>query len=417
MNAICSNERDYHQLVIDSISRLPDVLKTREGLGVFVWGHEIRMHDAGRGGGDGSADLLTVDEEGLVWLIEVKFGYTSDLTRFVWGQLARYKQAVGAMSWQRFVQYSEAFLKGRECTKPTDTVSNQALSFAQAIETWQRRIGRTLVRPDELNARIANALKAGTYGIMVLADQFVEEVEVRGREFQHDGPLAYVQGLPTEAGIEFQVRWRRPATGTAAPHEPVANIDPRFDAWEAEVNRQCSPVYFADTLGDGARDLWVSVLRPGLLQLGWDGRAQEVKRMAFNVGFVIRGALVPLLVVGWSELDAKDVPRSCKLAGKASMKVNPRMRRLLEASGNIDFVNRWAERFYQLGWRGRPSRGMDKRWGKAPITEEELRSVEGVMIYRPAPGTRDHNGRPGDRESIEQLLREFGVMLAELRGM
>ena len=44
----------------------------------MVWGHEIDLHAAGRGGGNGCADLFTVDEEGMVWLVEVKFDKTSE---------------------------------------------------------------------------------------------------------------------------------------------------------------------------------------------------------------------------------------------------------------------------------------------------------------------------------------------------
>ena len=96
------------------------------------------------------------------------------------------------------------------------------------------------------------------------------------------------------------------------------------------------------------------------------------------------------------------------------MKVNPQMKCLLAASGSIDFVNRWAQRFYRHGWRGRPSRRMRERWGVEFITEDELWLVEGVMLYNPDKRTRDHIGRPGDRESLEVLLSDFAVMLGEL---
>jgi hypothetical protein len=83
-------------------------------------------------------------------------------------------------------------------------------------------------------------------------------------------------------------------------------------------------------------------------------------------------------------------------------------------------VNRFAEQIYGLGWRGRPSGGMDKRWGVVPILVEELkpaegRGPEGDMIYQPNSTTRDLVGRPGDKESLEGLLQAFGDTLGELR--
>lgn len=202
MNKFCSNEADYHQQIINCIDLLPNQLKSEEDLHVFVWGHEIKLLDAGRNGGDGSADLLTVDEKGNVWLIEVKFGYNSELSRFVWeNQLKRYKRAIESMSYQRLLRYTKEFLKGRELTKPTDVVSLQAESIVEALAAWQERIGRALVAPDELNRRMAETIGTGTYGIMVLADRFAPDVVDIGQQFEHRGPLAYVQGIPTNAGI------------------------------------------------------------------------------------------------------------------------------------------------------------------------------------------------------------------------
>ena len=55
MNPFCSNERDYHMHLIEHIDRLPELLKSESGVGVFVWGHEVKLLDAGSGGGDGLA--------------------------------------------------------------------------------------------------------------------------------------------------------------------------------------------------------------------------------------------------------------------------------------------------------------------------------------------------------------------------
>jgi hypothetical protein len=84
MNKFFSNEADFHQQVINGIDRLPNELKARDNLHIFVWAHEVKLLDAGQGGGDGLADLLTVDEEGRIWLIEVKLGKNPELRSFVW---------------------------------------------------------------------------------------------------------------------------------------------------------------------------------------------------------------------------------------------------------------------------------------------------------------------------------------------
>jgi hypothetical protein len=270
-----------------------------------------------------------------------------------------------------------------------------------------------LVPPDELNHRMADAINTGTYGIMVLADQQVQEVKEFGKRFLHDGPLAYVKGIPTSTGVDFRLLWHRPGNSQNSSTR-ILNPDPRFDAWETEVNRKCDPKHFAETLSEGSRKLWLEVLRPGLVQLGWDGRPETIKDMSFNVGFEVKGKLVPLLVVGWSELDAKDVSRQNKLAEQASMKINPRLKQILNTSGDISLVNRFAKHLYSLGWRARPSRGMDKSLGVIPVSADELNATEGVMIYRPDKFVRDHVGQPGDKESLEGLLRELKILLDEL---
>ena len=308
MNRYCANECDYHQQVINGMSRFPDQLKRRQGLEAFVWGHEVEMHDAGRGGGDGSADLFTGDEAGMVWLIEAKFGYNPELSRFVWEkQLYRYKQAIGAMSWQRLLHYTEAFLKGREATKPHVLVPRQALSFTDVLQAWQRQLGRVLVEPGLLNSLMAAALRSGTYGIMVLADSYVEEVVDYGKRFQHESPLAYVQGMPTETGVEFHVRWLKPAAGSLVSAEIAGIADPRFDAWKGEVNARCDPDSLPASLGEASRDLWLSVLRPGLLQLGWNGRASEINKKAFKVAFEVKGRSFPCSL--WD--GPRRTPRPC----------------------------------------------------------------------------------------------------------
>lgn len=415
MNPYCSNESDYHQQLIDQIGRLPGPLKSEPSHRVFVWGDEVNLLDAGRGGGNRSADLFTVDEGGRVWLIEAKFGYNPELSRFVWEkQLFRYRAAIAKMSWQRILHYCESFLKGREGTTPSITMPADSKSFLDALELWQHQLGHALISPAELNERIATALGTGIYGIMVMADSFVPEVVEYGTAFVHDGPLAYVQAVPTERGMQFGLRWYRPGV-VAGATAVITDVDPQFDAWSSEVNIRCHPDAYAETLSPACRDLWLNTLRPGLVCLGWDGKPAAVKRMAFNVAFDVNGRSAPLLVVGWSEADAKKVTRENKRAGQASMKVNPQLKRLLNFTGDIELTNRWAKRFHEIGWRARPKSGMRERWGVVPVTAEEFQGAEGVMLYQPDAAVRDHIGRLGDHDSLESLLTTLGELLDELR--
>jgi hypothetical protein len=89
MDRFCANEDDYHQRVIQNMAGLPEALGSGDGVRAFVWGHELDLHDAGRGGGNGAADLLTVDDFGMVWLIEAKFDKTFEKGDFVWGSQLR----------------------------------------------------------------------------------------------------------------------------------------------------------------------------------------------------------------------------------------------------------------------------------------------------------------------------------------
>jgi hypothetical protein len=58
---------------------------------------------------------------------------------------------------------------------------------------------------------------------------------------------------------------------------------------------------------------------------------------------------------------------------------------------------------------------MRERWGVIQITDAELQSkVQGTMQYEPRIDTRDHTGRPGDRQSLEGLLTDYAEMLDEL---
>lgn len=416
LDRFCANEEDYHQRVIHHMASFPDSLKTRPGLQAFVWGHEVDLHDAGRGGGDGSADLFTVDEEGMVWLIEAKFDKTFERGEFVWGnQLARYRNAIAKMEWQDILIYVRKFLRWGEKTKPGFQIPESTETFARVLELWQNTLGRALIRPDELNNRIAARLKYGTYGIMILTDIDDESYARFGSDFEHDGPLSYVQGVPVADGMDYRVRWYRPAS---RQEDIVAQREVWTSTFDPVPKQLCAPEYFAEGLSQEARTLWLDSFRPGLTALGWS--AGKISPMGFEARFEINGKSIPLLLIGWPERDDKNVPRDEKKFGGASIRIDIHIKRIYEASGfEIGVTNKWMKRFYDLGWRGRPSKGMDKRWGIESVTDDELKSrkLQGIMRYRPRDTISCHNGRVADAASLTNLLTELSEFLGEVRAL
>jgi hypothetical protein len=408
-------------MVIDSMDRFPEELKSRPGLASFVWAHEVGMHDAGRGGGNGAADLLTADEDGMIWLIEAKFGATRELGQPVWRQLDRYRTAVAGMSWQKILHYAEAFLQGREETKPSDPVGRGAKSFEQVLANWHERIGRSIVPPVELNQLMARHIKGATYGVMVLADTYVPGVVEEGRLFVHTGPVAYLQAIPADDGVEFKVRWLRSANDSRSMAELHVDADSRFDAYRREINTKCAVDGFENSLCPPARDLWLNVLRPGLENLGWDGTVVRKNPKSFGVAFNVAGRAIALFAIGWTGSDSKAVARMNKLAGSASMRVDVQFNWVLGAPFfDEEFLNRWAARFYRHGWRGRNRNGMET-WGVRRIAMSELcdstlkPTSSGVMQYRPIDSHKGFCGGPGEREAIQGFLQELDELLRDIR--
>jgi hypothetical protein len=411
MDRFCANEDDYHQRVIQNMGGLPEVLKSQDGVRAFVWGHEVDLHDAGRGGGNGSADLLTADEYGMVWLIEAKFDKTSEKGDFVWGsQLRRYKEAIGRMEWQDVLLYVSKFLSWREKTKPAFNIPSSTETFTRVLEIWQAQIGRALITPGDLNNRIAAHLKYATYGIMILTDIDDDSYEEYGRNFVHEGPLAYVLGTPSTAGIEYHVRWYKPGADCTRVISNAAAFSLRPAA-----RPLCTPDTFAVGLSESSRGLWSEILQPGLLAL--EGEFRNPSDMGFEVLFRIGDRLLPLLLIGWPERDDKNVPREQKIFGSASMRVDVHIKRLYEASGrDTQRVNNWMQKSYARGWRGRPSKGMRERWGVSPVSDEELNSkIHGIMRYLPQLNLSCHTGRPGDADNLHGLLADLTEVLQELR--
>jgi hypothetical protein len=99
------------------------------------------------------------------------------------------------------------------------------------------------------------------------------------------------------------------------------------------------------------------------------------------------------------------------------MRVDIHVKRLYQAfARDVQLTNKWMKRFHDRGWRGRPSKGMRERWGVNAVPAQELESeIQGIMRYLPGPGLSCHTGRPGDAESLRELLFDLAELLQELR--
>ncbi|MEI9930048.1 MAG: hypothetical protein WDM89_05690 [Rhizomicrobium sp.] len=245
---------------------------------------------------------------------------------------------------------------------------------------------------------------------MVLTDILDKSYEVYGAQFLHDGPLAYVRGIPSETGMDYRVQWYRPA---ADGIENAYNFETAPDSLAPPVKPLCTPENFSKGLSGNSRKLWAEILQPGLLKL--DAKFTKPSHMGFEVQFRLRNYLFSLLLVGWPERDDRNVSREEETFGSASMRVDVHVKRLYEACGrNVQLTNKWMNRFYDRGWRGRPSNKMLERWGVSWVSAEELESkVQGIMRYLPRSGISCHNGRFGDADSLRGLLVDVEEFLKE----
>lgn len=235
MNKYFSDERDYKQQIINDANSLPIPIKTKLEHSVLVWGAEVKLLDAGINGGDGGVDLFTVDEVGVVWLIEAKCGFNPQLGPAIWrDQIERYQEGVKKTSLKRLIGLNKSFLQGKRVMKPKDlSLGHNTSALVEVLSRWQAKLGRSLLPPEQLINRIAKTLKDGTYGIAITADQKKEGVIIAGKNFVHKGPLAYIQCIPLNRKLLSAACWIRDPSGTSNILPDNSNCDSRFDAYLA----------------------------------------------------------------------------------------------------------------------------------------------------------------------------------------
>ena len=408
-----ANEAHLHQELINQIGSMPAALRGGPDAYPVVWGHELTLHDAGAGGGNGSADLLIVDTEGLVWLVEVKFNHSPESGRRVWHeQLTRYRRSIMTMHWTDIMTYTRAFMLGKERTAPQTKHASNTQDLESCIARTLVAAGRSPELAVQMVAGIAASLRDGSFGIMLISDYRhpgdLQEAEQFAAS-SHNGPVAYAVVDANADTLRWDVLFHRASDRTVKP------ITTAIDSSFRKNIVKTTPKRLLELTSPAARNLLNGIVYPRLTDIGWQETAYRAKRSAFDVLLPVQGRNAPLLVVGTSELDSKSVERTAKMEGGQSIKINPRMKAVLEQAEDMEFVNRWMKAFYALGWRGRPRGGKNLRWGVTEINEDEIKTSEAAMIYHPSVDVRDHTGRSGDAASLELFFDAFALMMAELR--
>lgn len=407
-----ANEADFHQRIILNPDAFPTLFRGAPAARTLFWAHELTLHDAGRGGGNGSADLLTVDETGMVWLIEVKFNFSLESGAQVWhNQLARYRRALMTMRWQEIVRYTHRFLTGFEQTKPQLSLRTDAVSLDECIAEWLVAVEADAAPGGSIVSKMAERLRSGNFGVMLLSDYFNASDLAEAKSFAHSvhgGAVAYAVVDPDSTGFHWHVKYFRPGVDQGAAAGAYVTSD-----FVPEKMPLVTPSRLRSLVSPACRNLLDTLVYPRLHALGWDGR-HVAKRSAFDALVPVSGGLLPLLVVGTSELDAKALERHAKIDGGQTLKINPRLKEVLNQTGNLTFVNAYMKLFYELGWRGRRRENKHLRWGVTDITAEEIRASEAAMIYYPTADQRDHSGREGDAENLSNFFSVFEEMVASM---
>jgi hypothetical protein len=400
-----AQEHELHQLIVASLDRFPEQMKREPELNVLAWAHELRIHDSGRRDyADGYADLLTVDELGLTWIIEVKLATSAELNARVWEQLIRYRDGLKSMEWKAIHQYLDRFLGGEGTVKPISTRFKGQPSLSHVIGAWQSLLHRELISANEIVASIAQALNHGTAGLAVIADGYVSSIVEGATGLLHDGPVAYLTAMPSDAGLLYTARYvrRSPNSNEFVPREPIESA--LFDRYAAQKTAKLTTADFAERLNPCVVPLWEEVVKPSLLRLGWDGTPYKAERKGITICLPCRGGTAPLVRFAYSDTDSSHIPREFKLPGTYGLRVDLAARHLTR-SGVLTRteVEDLARRLYALGWRGT---GIARDAGIRNLNETEY-TKWGYMRYCPSPAEKDFLGRKGEDRALQSFFAEI----------
>lgn len=415
-------EREYHRRVINSINALPDQCKSRPDTRLLVWSHEMIVPGAGKNGGPGRPDIGIVDEVGHIWIIEAKLAGNTELGRIAWQQLHRYVTGISQMTLPQVCAYSEDFLKERDRSAIPNTPAGlfQATDgLVDVIRMWQRHIGRALLPAEDVVSAMADSLQRGTYGIMVLSDVAASAV-VNNYDVvaNHQGPIAFVKGFTSKTNrglLEYELLWHRESLNRVLPPHVYTASDSCFAKYPAQLKESCDPNTFHEALLPPAQTLWHEVLKPSLLEMGWDGKRCDRTYGAFGVALPIKDRRVPVLSVGFPGKDGNDtsLPPEYRGYNRWALRVYWQINWMhKKRCGDLATYNASAKRFYMAGWRGRKGDRAD--WGLRDIREDELPNA--LMQYRLVSGRKCLVGDDTDRRNLVSFVETLRHLIDALRG-
>jgi hypothetical protein len=408
------NQTEYHQWFINAADKFPDELKRTPENQVLVWANGLRVFDAGRNGGDGGVDLLTIDEEGMVWVLEAKLWNNTELNRGIWNQLGRYRQGLMSTDWNTIHRYSRSFIRGKRPNKPRFPQFQGCEDLIQVLRVWQQIINRTKMPAENLKNYLAQSLQQGTFGLAVLAERYSEDVIKGAENFVHDGPLAYILAVPEKGNLEIAVKWLKKSKKFQSQIIELNSFkQSAFDKYEKEMFFQkCVPGNFWDGLCLGARSLWDRILEPWLIEHGWDERSTENNKKSLQINLPVGSDQIYLFRSGWASTDSKYVIRENKTFGNFALRLHwwlwlNKGKPFMEK----DFIESWAKKLYEQGWRGS---GDGKNLGVSPLSQEEFKRCTLVMKYKPEKGVQEFTGRPGDENALTSFLNLMDLFLKDI---
>jgi len=400
-------EFELHQLLVLNMDSLPAEMKQRPDVSFLAWGSELRLHDAGKDGGDGWADLMIVDELGKSWIIEVKLSTSAELNANVWHQLLRYRDAARKMNWGDLHNYADRFLDGLGRVKPLSEKFHAQRNLVGVVKHWQEMLGRQLLPPEDIVQAIASSLKDGTVGLAVIADGYRQSVTDALNNLQHDGDLAYITVAPLSGCLEVGSKFIR--QGQSASRTPSSTVvNEVFYKYKVAKEPNLTPSILEERLNPAGLAIWRSIIRPSLLKIGWDGGIaySAVSGMTFNVN--CKGRQAAIVRIAFSDADTKGIDRTFKIPGTYGLRVDfvpwyikGKFARPDIAKADIEA---FASRLYALGWRG-----SDKARMSAGVTSvpEDVYLKWSYMRYHPSGNLKDFIGRDDDPDKVAAFFEEM----------
>lgn len=403
-----ANEEQYHQWFIDNITEWTINQKTSR---LLVIGHEISLFGGSVNGGLGSADLLAVDEDGLLWLIEAKLSSSAEFGR-VWDQLLRYRDSMEHHNkWPALERQMLKFLCGKEKVKPASATIDKPESLKNTILTWLIRIGRTDIDANTFHNNISEQMRNGTLGLVVLADSDVPITRKIADKYEHGGPKAYLVAQPDHSGHILRcVYYSHAGQSIFRPQERTEFYDRSYS--------KCTEANLKKLLAPQLRPLVDEVIYPNLHMLGWNGRAHLIRSKSIAIALTFKSCegetiSVRIIDVGWSDADASRVSSTNRVPGTYGLKVNFRpvdLEKIVGIDEALQTVRRWATEPYKIGWRGR---GEGSRIHDTPMTVDQYKKFAKEFEYSPTAGIKDFT--KGD-EVERQALESFFAFLMMIKG-